>query len=86
VIRKLVSVCVALNGRRRGSHRQSALDDALAHTRDFDSSKVTAVAKQLSTYEATAANQDAFLKAARNVCDRAGKTVRALRELKPSAS
>jgi hypothetical protein len=66
---------------REDAHLVRRIRNEFAHTREklhFDSSKVTALAKQLSTYEATAANQDAFLKAAGNVCDQAGKTVRAL--------
>jgi hypothetical protein len=68
---------------RKDAHLVRRIRNEFAHTREklhFDSSKVTALAEQLSTYEAATSNQDAFLKAAGSVSDQAQKTVRALRE------
>jgi hypothetical protein len=48
--------------------------------RHFDSDEPVALAKQLSTYEAATSNQEAFLKAARNVCKQATKAAKALRQ------
>jgi hypothetical protein len=55
-----------------------------AHAKEklhFDSSKTVALVKELSTYEAATSNQEAFLKAAGNVCEQAAKARRSGKSL-----
>lgn len=46
----------------------------------FDSEKIVALLKQMSTYEAAKHNQDAFLHAAGNVSEQVAKVVKQLRK------
>ena len=65
------------------AHLVRRIRNEFAHEKEklhFNNSKIAALAKQLSTYEAAGSNQDAFLKAAGNVSDQATKAVKALRE------
>ena len=64
---------------RKDAHLLRHIRNGFAHTNEklnFDSGSTSALARQLSTYEAATSNQDAFLKAAGNVCKQAGKATR----------
>jgi hypothetical protein len=67
----------------KDAHLVRHIRNTFAHAKEkthFDSKKVAALAKQLSTYDAATRNEEAFVKAAHNVSTQAGKAARALRE------
>jgi len=67
---------------RDDAHLMRRARNKFGHPKDrmhFDSDKIVALLKQMSTYEAAEHNQDAFLHAADNVSEQASKAVDLLR-------